>query len=419
MAKKTNKNYKGSIKKVNNNKEKNTSMTNSEAFTSKTNSKKTYKNWKETSKSWDTWEQKKKKEEEEYRKQFPLQSDDTPQNEFFNTIVKMSQKNLKEFCEKELKKRGYQDIKNKNGFLYAKGEHPVLLVAHMDTVHTENVKEIYYNKGKVYSPQGIGGDDRCGIYMILNIVNELKCHVLFTEDEEIGCIGANKFTKISQYKNLPVNYIVEFDRKGDNDAVFYECDNEEFTEFVTEDGFFKENWGSCSDISYVAPYMGVAAVNLSCGYHEAHTLKEYVVLDEMEKVIVEAKKMIAKEVEKPFEYIEMQYVSNYKYGSSSRGYYDYYDDWDYYGYNGYAKTPQEIDEGDIAYDEDEYGNLYMLQDRVCEAERVFHIIFYDKKEDVDKVAEVFAVTEYEAIGMFLDKFVEYTRQDIYEVKRFN
>ena len=156
----------------------------------------------------------------------------------------------------------------------------------------------------------------------------------------------------------------------------------------------------------------MAAVNLSCGYYEAHTSKEYVVLAEMKKAIAEAKKIIKKEVEKPFEYIEMLYGSKFDYDS----YYGYYDGYDYYRY---ARKPKNIDEGDITQDEDDYGNLYMLQDRTCEVEYVFHIIFFDKETQTEKVAEVLAVTEYEAIGMFLDKFVEYTRQDIYEIKRFN
>ena len=47
------------------------------------------------------------------------------------------------------------------------------------------------------SPQGIGGDDRCGVWMILQILRTANCHVLFCEDEEVGCVGAKKFTKRS------------------------------------------------------------------------------------------------------------------------------------------------------------------------------------------------------------------------------
>lgn len=355
------------------------------------------------------WKEIIKKAEEEYRENFPYKSDDTPQNPFFNKIVKLNQNKLKTFCEKELQKRGYSSIKNRNGFLYAKGEVPVLLVAHLDTVHAETVKEIYYTKGHVYSPQGIGGDDRCGIYMILKIVQKHKCHVLFTEDEEIGGVGANKFTKTSQFKNMPVNYIIEFDRKDKNDAVFYNCSNHDFIDFITEnnEGFFKEAHGTYSDICDIAPYLGVAAVNLSCGYYEAHTTKEYVVLNEMETIISEAKKIITKPVEKPFVYTEKPVFY-------SKDWYDYYDD--YYGYGSNKK--KEIDSGEVTGDEDEYGNVYMFQDRICTQEKIFHLLFICKETGWEKVAEICAVTEYEAIGMFLNQCPNYTRNDIVEVKQF-
>lgn len=368
-------------------------------------------------KKFKDWKEKRRKEEEEYKKNFPYESDDTPQNPFFNKIVKLNQNELKTFCEKELQKRGYSSIKNRNGFLYAKGEVPVLLVAHLDTVHAETVKEIYYNKGRVYSPQGIGGDDRCGIYMILKIVQKHKCHVLFTEDEEIGCVGANKFTKTTQFMNMPVNYIIEFDRKNKNDAVFYNCSNYDFIDFIIEndEGFFKEAYGSFSDICDIAPYLGVAAVNLSCGYYEAHTTKEYVVLNEMETIISEAKKIITKPIEKPFVYIEkpVSYATGY-----GKDWYDYYDDYydDYYGYGSTQK--KEIDSGEVTGDEDEYGNVYMFQDRICTQEKIFHLLFICKETGWEKVAEICAVTEYEAIGMFLNQCPNYTRNDIVEVKQF-
>ena len=73
-----------------------------------------------------------------------------------------------------------------------------------------------------------------------------KCHVLFCEDEEVGCVGAKKFTRGSLRPQ--VNYIVELDRRGSNDAVFYRCDNPEFEDFITSFGF-ETAGGSRSDIS--------------------------------------------------------------------------------------------------------------------------------------------------------------------------
>lgn len=52
----------------------------------------------------------------------------------------------------------------------------------------------------------------------LQILRTTNCHVLLCEDEEVGCIGAKKFTSGSLRPQ--VNYIVELDRRGSNDAVF-------------------------------------------------------------------------------------------------------------------------------------------------------------------------------------------------------
>ena len=62
------------------------------------------------------------------------------------------------------------------------------------------------------SPEGIGGDDRAGVYMILRILREAKCHVLFCEDEEIGGQGARKSERSSTRPE--VNYLIGLDRHG-------------------------------------------------------------------------------------------------------------------------------------------------------------------------------------------------------------
>lgn len=144
---------------------------------------------------------------------------------------------------------------------YAEGTIPVLLVAHLDTVHTHRPDIICRSEDGRYlmSPDGIGGDDRAGVYMILLLMRECHCHILFCEDEEIGGIGAKKFAKSKLYPE--VNYIVELDRRGTNDAVFYNCDNPDFTEFICSFGF-EENYGSFSDISVVAPHLDIDGVHL-------------------------------------------------------------------------------------------------------------------------------------------------------------
>ena len=221
----------------------------------------------------------------------------------FETILRLPQMELKKMLKAELKSRGYP-ITDKPGYLYAEGAIPVLLVAHMDTVHRQPVEQICYSEDRAVamSPQGIGGDDRCGVWMILQILRTTNCHVLFCEDEEVGCIGAKKFTGGSLRPQ--VNYIVELDRRGNNDAVFYRCDNPEFEDFVTSFGF-ETAGGSCSDISYIAPYLETAAVNISCGYYCEHQRHEYIHLEEIELNADRVAQMVTQQTEH-FEYMEQQ-----------------------------------------------------------------------------------------------------------------
>lgn len=269
----------------------------------------------------------------------------------FRKICKMSQKDLKKFVADSLKKT-YKDVVVGDGYVYAQGTFPVLLVAHLDTVHA-NLPTIFKYDNKtdsLSSPQGIGGDDRCGVYMILQVVKKYNCSVLFCEDEEIGGVGATKFTKTNLARNLEFNYIIEFDRQGCNDAVFYNCDNEEFEEFITKD-YYKTAWGTFSDISILAPFFKCAAVNLSCGYYNAHTAKEYVVLSEMDESIYKACDILKRTtVNDKFEYIE-------SYGGS---YFDWLDDDD----------------------------------------RRYLIEYYDNKTRQYNYSEIYAKSKAEAIGLF-------------------
>lgn len=257
----------------------------------------------------------------------------------FEEICMMTQPEVKAYMHKYLSSKKYKVI-NKDGFLYTKGTVPVLLVAHMDTVHKEVCKKIFVDdKGIISSPQGIGGDDRCGIFIIMNIVKDLNCSVLLCEDEETGGKGARKFTASEYINDLDVKYIIEFDRKGNDDAVFYSCDNKDFTKFITETTGFREAYGTFSDISIVAPAAKIAAVNLSCGYYNAHTTNEYVRFDEMENTIEAAKKLIETESD-TFEYVAKKYQS-----------YGYYDDYysgkgKYYrglGFSDYAKSNLDLE----------------------------------------------------------------------------
>lgn len=222
---------------------------------------------------------------------------------------------------------------NKPGeYLLVKGVAPVMLIAHMDTVHKAPVTDVCMSTDGniVISPQGIGGDDRCGVYGLMRVYqrSEVKPWLLFTCDEEIGGVGASHFVRDYEESRLSaeldaVKMLIELDRRGSDDAVFYDCDNDEFASYILGKGF-KTAFGSFSDISYIAPAMGVAAVNLSSGYYSAHTTHEYVRLNELERTIekvIEIVKDSLSEDLSVFPYIE-------RYGDQ----YDHYDPNDYSGW---------------------------------------------------------------------------------------
>lgn len=258
--------------------------------------------------------------------------------EAFKTICKMSQMTLKRWLEEKLVGFGYAVITG-DGYVYARGTLPVLVTAHMDTVHKELVDNvtvsIEQHRTRIYSKQGIGGDDRCGIYMILKLLERgLRPYVLFCEDEEIGGVGSAKFVKSEHIKELNnLHYLVELDRANSNDAVYYDCGNKEFMNWVEKVTGYEEDYGSFSDISHLSPACDVASVNLSCGYYNAHTLNEYVIFEEMLHTIDVVESMLKTE-SKQFKYEKkvrtFGYGYGYNYGYSYSGYFG-----NRYGYDDY------------------------------------------------------------------------------------
>ena len=197
-------------------------------------------------------------------------------------------------------------------FLLVKGKAPVLLVAHLDTVHREKVKMICQSEdGNILmSPQGIGGDDRCGVYALVKLYEQAveKPWLLFTCDEETGAGGAKAFAKMYAEGKIPIELgnikcIIELDRKGSRDAVYYDCANEDFENYISGKGF-QTAIGSFSDISVLAPALGLAAVNLSAGYYHAHTQHEYIDRSQLENVIAKVGEIIQDTVGEDFPHYE-------------------------------------------------------------------------------------------------------------------
>ena len=105
------------------------------------------------------------------------------------------------------------------------------LVAHLDTINTHRGAGSYnystkkWETGQKATPKAedlmisdryitlspeanpklacLGADDRCGVKTILNVIEAGKRpHVLFTTDEEIGCVGSNRIITEDDYYEI-------------------------------------------------------------------------------------------------------------------------------------------------------------------------------------------------------------------------
>lgn len=201
-------------------------------------------------------------------------------------------------------------------YIYIEGEIPIALVAHVDTVHRMPVSELYHDEKKnvLWSPQGLGADDRAGVFAIIKmLLDGYRPTIIFCDGEEIGGVGANALIRDFPQAKEELKYMIELDRRGARDAVFYSCDNDKFEEYITSFGFVTD-WGTFSDISIIAPAWGFAAVNLSIGYENEHSLGEYLNYQNMFETIDRVEKMFD-EVDMSDKYEYIHEVCTYDYNS--------------------------------------------------------------------------------------------------------
>ena len=162
-------------------------------------------------------------------------------------------------------------------YIYVEGDVPVALVAHLDTVYTSPPHVIYHDAGKgvIWSPEGLGADDRAGVFCILRLL-ELgnRPSIVFTTGEETGGTGASIFVRDYPAPLVDTYFVIELDRCGIDDAVYYDCGNAAFEDFISSFGFVT-NWGTFSDIVIIGPAWDIACVNLSVGYENEHSFVEY------------------------------------------------------------------------------------------------------------------------------------------------
>jgi hypothetical protein len=243
----------------------------------------------------------------------------------FENFVKMTQPSLKKVMSHWLKEK-YKTVIETKDYIYAVGDIPIALTAHLDTVFAAPVKDLFYDtrKNVIWSPDGLGADDRAGIFAIWSIVRDgMRPHIILCVDEERGCLGARELAKIPcPFEGI--KYIVQLDRRGANDCVFYECDNPDFVKYIESFGFI-EAFGTFTDITEYCPAWGVAGVNLSVGYYNEHSTSEILRVNALYATIEKVKKMLRASDVPEFKYIPCVYsYYNYDYWQNGQPAYNSY-----------------------------------------------------------------------------------------------
>ena len=191
------------------------------------------------------------------------------------------------------------------------------VVAHTDTVHeldTINIREMMLPNDqnelkmalKAFNdeglPTGIGGDDKCGVYVCLELLRSLpNVKAAFFVSEETGCHGSRKADK-DFFSN--VGYVIQFDAPGnwmvseycmgvklfDKESDFFDkCDK------VLTEGFNSRNKYQShpyTDVYALKQQFDFSCINFAVGYYNYHTAHEYVIIDDVFNTLDIANKMI-------------------------------------------------------------------------------------------------------------------------------
>lgn len=163
------------------------------------------------------------------------------------------------------------------------------IVAHMDQVQERHSKDfIAYEAEDIiigFSPkhkeqQGLGADDKCGLWIGLKCLQNFNCLKLaFFVGEEVGCKGSG-LANMAFFDDC--RFVIEPDRKGSEDLITQIgwtplCSDD----FLKDIGFkkfgYKETEGMMTDIEALKDHgLMLSCINVSCGYYKPHSNEEFV-----------------------------------------------------------------------------------------------------------------------------------------------
>ena len=195
-------------------------------------------------------------------------------------------------------------------FIYIPGTRMdrVLLVAHADTVWDNRMQfsqaqeavalEPSFKNGiftSVRSGIGLGADDRAGCALMW-LLKDYGHSILVTDGEEFGRRGSTYLMSVHQELAEEINqkhqFALQFDLKGGRSFKCYSVGSPQFRMYLESATGYSELSPSCST-DIVTLCRTIAGANLSIGYHNAHSIDEYLDYSEWHETLETCREWLA------------------------------------------------------------------------------------------------------------------------------
>jgi len=217
------------------------------------------------------------------------------QTETFNQFRMFS------YLIRECVKNNYSYYVHEGNIYVTKGEADSYhcIVSHMDSVHEieSNLTALIIGdnitgfNADTMEQIGIGGDDKVGVFMCLQMLEKFdNMKAVFFRDEECGCVGSN-LADLSFFDNC--KFVLQCDRKGNGDLINNASGIELCSKYFTKDiknimaqhGYKLAN-GFITDVMQLKSNgLQISACNISCGYFNPHMYNEYVNIFDVENCL--------------------------------------------------------------------------------------------------------------------------------------
>lgn len=160
-------------------------------------------------------------------------------------------------------------------------------------------------------PTGIGGDDKCGVYICLELLSKIdNIKAVFFVEEECGMLGSKNLSNIKFFEN--VGYALQFDAPTKN-WFSYSCSgvklwSEEFFDVVSpalnEHSVDNISYDPFTDVVQLRKYFDFCCAVLPTGYYDQHSANEFVVKEHTLECVEIGKKFINLLGEKRYTFID-------------------------------------------------------------------------------------------------------------------